>query len=137
MADDWTLVGTAIVSGLGLLLVAGYTWARKTGMSWPARGLIEPEARSACHRRRGLGAALIAVISVAFFFGANFFDPHPRPVLFLVYWALVLLLLLWLLALAAVDIWQTHRQRRRHQQRLAAAARHATESAAAGQRGAG
>ncbi len=77
-------------------------------------------------RRRRLGAGIVVLISLAFFVGANFLSPDRSPLAYLIYWALVVLLVLWLCGLAMADIVAI----RRVQRRMLASMRQATSSRA-------
>ena len=63
-----------------------------------------PELYEQRRRRRTLGMTIMALISVAFFLGANFINPQVRPRAALAFWLVLLILLVWLCGLALVDL---------------------------------
>jgi peptidoglycan/LPS O-acetylase OafA/YrhL len=125
MAGQATLIGSAVVSALGLLLGGGYLGTRVLGRRSTRRGLFAGAALSASRRRRSLAAGLVMAISMAFFVGVNFLDHHSDPRLFVYYWAVVMGLVCWLCLLALADIRHARAARRQH---LADAVRKAAES---------
>jgi len=58
---------------------------------------------------RRVGTVLCVFISVMFLAGLLWLDPKQKPITFLAYWAIILLLLLWLCALAIRDILFTRK----------------------------
>lgn len=132
MAGQATLIGSAVVSGLGLLVAGGYVAARRIAERRSARGLYAPQTLTAWRRRRTTAAVLIAVISLAFFVGVNFLQPGSYPLVYVCYWAAVMGLLLWLCVLAVLDIGEARRERRR---RLSEAARRVAQTLSELQRG--
>ena len=58
-------------------------------------------------KRRRLGAAILAAACIAVFFGANFMEPAKSPLGYTMFWIGVLVLALWLLAIALADLIQT------------------------------
>ncbi len=58
-------------------------------------------------RRRRLGMAIMAVVSVATFLGVEFLSTVEAPLAFVTYWFIVVLLVLWIGALGLIDAWQT------------------------------
>ncbi|MBN1346506.1 MAG: hypothetical protein JXQ73_27705 [Phycisphaerae bacterium] len=112
------MVLTGLVSGLGLLAPTVYfasRLARKDPQAeravWSKMGMSEVYDRR--HRRRAFGMAMMAVISVVFFLGANYLKPAPSPRLALLFWVVLLGLLLWLCVLAILDLADIGRLRRR------------------------
>jgi accessory gene regulator protein AgrB len=99
------LCGTALAAAAFFLLIQF------------ARGVhADPEIDAATarrHARRRLGAGLVAVIATVFFVGVNYLDPRDNPVSYVWVWFLVGVMLIWLFALAMLDIRQTLRELRR------------------------
>ncbi len=58
---------------------------------------------------RRLGAALVALVAVAFFAGANFLKADQAPRVYLAFWCVVLVLIVWMCVLALVDARYTIR----------------------------
>jgi hypothetical protein len=70
----------------------------------PAESPDTPQGRRLARRR--LGAGLVLVIAVTFFIGVNRLTPSESPTAYLAIWGVMGIMLLWLLALAAMDIRQ-------------------------------
>lgn len=104
------LLVSGLVCGAGVLLAAAYLLAART--SRVRRGIWQFESDAAFDtrmRRRRLGAALLAAISLAFFVGVNVLQPARWPAGYLIYWLVVLVMLAWLLGLGVADLLQTRR----------------------------
>lgn len=122
MSDIGQLFMTAAISGSGLLCSGSYLLREVAGegdlASWWFR-LDSTEGALRRKRRRHLGMAVVALLSIFFFIGINFVDPRvATPVAYLTYWIVILLLLVWLCLLAFNDLRHTrallqrlHRQR--------------------------
>jgi hypothetical protein len=107
---------TGVVSGSGLIVSGLYLLNRLMHPDdsveralWAKLDL--PELYERRKRRRALGMANMALISVMFFFGANFLNPRVYPPLALLFWILLLVLLIWLCLLALVDLADVRRLR--------------------------
>jgi len=128
IVDPWSCKGTdvaelhtvftGLISGLGLVVPGVYFVGRLVNKDhsrdralWAKLDL--PEAYDRRRRRRSLGMAMMAVISVVFFVGANYMNPRLHPDLALLFWIVLLLLLVWLCVLAMIDLAEVRRLRRR------------------------
>ena len=111
---------TGILCGGAFLAASGFL------LSQFLRGVhVDAEMDDSTFRRqsrRRLGAGLVALISAVFFVGVNWIDPRVDVVSYVWMWALVTVLLLWLILLALLDARQTllehHRRRETFQQEL-------------------
>ena len=97
MAEFWPAVVSGMISGCGLLCSAVYLLSQLGGADapppwWIRLDTVEGGLRRT--RRRHMGMALVALLSVFFFIGVNFFDPADAPVAYLAFWMLLALLLL-------------------------------------------
>ncbi len=108
MAEAQTIL-TGIVSGLGVTAPVVYLIRRlqRRGDTserdlWARFDL--PHVYERRRRRRNLGMAMMAVISIVFFVGANFVNPTPHPRAALAFWVLLLGMLAWLCVLAVMDL---------------------------------
>lgn len=117
MSDLHSLL-TILISGLGLLVPIVYFVSRlirrddtATRAFWARLGSAEIYERR--QRRRALGMAIMALISVVFFLGTRFLNPRPNPNLALLFWGVLLLLLAWLCILAMIDLIEARHLRRR------------------------
>ena len=115
MTEFWRIVLSGAISSCGLLCSAVYLLGQVGGPAqaqpwWIRMDTAEGALRR--KRRRHMGMALVALLSVAFFIGVNFFNPADAPAAYLAFWMLVALMLLWLCLLAFGDILQTRRQAR-------------------------
>jgi len=109
---------TGLISGVGLVVPAVYFVGRAVqGDDSAARALWArldlPHVYDRRRRRRTLGMAIMALISVVFFLGANYIDPRPHPNLSLLFWIVLLVMLVWLCVLALVDLAEVRRLRKR------------------------
>jgi uncharacterized membrane protein len=109
---------TGAVSGLGLTVSAGYFLRRlikgddpAARALWAKLDLADVYERRT--RRRSLGMAIMALISVVFFVGANDLSPDSHPRVALLFWVVLLILLLWLCLLAFVDLAEARELRKR------------------------
>jgi hypothetical protein len=109
---------TALVSGMGLVVSALYLAGRVRGGNDSAERALwarldAPAAYDRRRRRRTLGMAIMALISVAFFVGVNFVDVETHPRAGLWFWITLLGLLVWLCILALIDLSEIRRLRAR------------------------
>ena len=109
---------TGLISGLGLSVATLYLIGRlrqkddsQDRALWAK--LDMPEAYDRRRRRRALSMAIMALISVVFFIGANYLDPKPHPHVALLFWVVLLILLIWLCALAMIDLAEIRKLRTR------------------------
>lgn len=112
------LLLTGLVSGMGLIVSAVYFLGRLGAKDDSAERALWakvdlPELYDRRRRRRTLGMAMMALISVVFFFGANFLNPQVYPPLAVAFWAVLLVLLMWLCLLALADLGDVRRLRSR------------------------
>lgn len=128
MATTAELIISALIGVAGLSVAVVYLLLRccaaRLRMS-PIYDLETPGGARRRDHRRLLGMAILAIVSVGLFMGINFIDPLQFPVEFSLFWMIILLMVLWLLALAFADIRHTlklHRAwtRRRAQRSMAA-----------------
>lgn len=108
------LLVSGLVSGAGALLAMSYLFVLRATRD--RRGIWQLESEAAFDtrmRRRRLGAALLAAISLAFFVGVNVLQPARWPAGYIIYWLIVLIMLAWLLGLGVADLIQTRRMLRR------------------------
>ena len=115
MASVHTIL-TGLISGLGLTVATVYLIGRLTKKDDPEHRALwakldMPEAYDRRRRRRALSMAIMALISVVFFVGANYLDPQPHPHLAILFWVLLLILLMWLCALAMIDLAEIRKLR--------------------------
>lgn len=113
MAEFWTAVVSGAISGCGLLCSGVYFLGQAGGQDqrppwWIRMDTAEGALRRT--RRRHMGMALVALLSVFFFIGVNFVDPTDKPAAYLAFWMLLSMLLFWLCLLALSDMLQTRRQ---------------------------
>ena len=114
-------VVSAAICALGLSIAGGYFLLRHCLPRGPAAWWERIDTPRGVHRRtrrRNLGMAIMAVVSMATFLGVNYMEPLRAPAQFVYYWMVVLLLVLWICVLALADVWQTllvHHQWRRRQ----------------------
>jgi CDP-diglyceride synthetase len=109
---------TALISGMGLLIATVYfvrRWITRNDSGarafWAKLEAVEVYDRR--RRRRDLGMAIMALISVVFFVGSNYLNPRPHPHMALLFWLVLLALLIWLCALALIDLAEVRRLRNR------------------------
>ncbi len=117
MSNAKTLL-TGLVSGLGLVVSGGYFVFLLTRRDDSAERALwarlePPGTYERRRRRRTLGMAMMALISVVFFLGANYMNPEPHPRLALLFWVVLLTLLMWLCVLAMIDLADARRLRQR------------------------
>jgi len=110
------LLLTGLVSGMGLAVSGAYFVGLLRRKENPAERALWtkldlPELYEQRRRRRTLGMTIMALISVAFFLGANFINPQVRPRAALAFWLVLLILLVWLCGLALVDLADLRRLR--------------------------
>lgn len=113
-SSGWQVALTGAICGLATLTAAGYLLASRPGRR--RDGIWQMESGPAFQRRmrrRRMGAALLAVVSIAFFVGVHVLEPARWPAGYLLYWLVVLILLTWLMGMGLVDLLQTRRMFRR------------------------
>jgi UDP-N-acetylmuramyl pentapeptide phosphotransferase/UDP-N-acetylglucosamine-1-phosphate transferase len=104
------LLPSALISGL--LLLAASAWLVWHVRQWRRvqAASITPEEydyRWRQFRRRMQTSTMLGIIAVAIFFGVLLERWIIWKPFFVIYWLAVLLLLLWVMVLAMVDIWAT------------------------------
>ncbi len=66
---------------------------------------------------RRLGAVLVGFVALMYFAGTNFLSAERAPRHYLLFWAGVLLMILWMCILALVDAWHTLKLKAKHLRR--------------------
>ncbi len=107
---------SGVVSAVGLLIAGAYFLGlllhRDDGAERALWARLDmPQAYTRRRRRRTLGMAMMALISVTFFVGANFIRPEASPRAALTFWILLLTLLIWLCGIALVDLAEVRQLR--------------------------
>jgi UDP-N-acetylmuramyl pentapeptide phosphotransferase/UDP-N-acetylglucosamine-1-phosphate transferase len=105
-----SLLTSGIISGFLVLVASGWLVWHVRQWEKVDRESISPEEYGYRHRqvrRRMQTSTMLGIIAVAIFFGKLLEQWITSSLFFLVYWLAVLLLLLWMVVLAMVDIWAT------------------------------
>ncbi len=112
------LLVSGLICGMGVLLAAAYLLTSRPQDG--RHGLWQMESDEAFARRmrrRRLGAALLAAISIGFFIGINVLEPGYAPTGYILYWTTVLTMVIWLIVLGILDLRQTRRMVQDHRHR--------------------
>lgn len=98
------LILSGAISTVGLVC-AVWLWRQAAGPKSASRNELLRGDRP----WRRLGAALVALVAVAFFAGTNFLKPDRAPRAYIAFWCVVLVLIVWMCILALVDARYTIR----------------------------
>lgn len=113
-SNGWAWAFSVILCGMGAAAGLAYLWMARHGSAQEGVWRRESEAAYARRvRRRRLGAALLAAVSVGFLAGTGWLDPHLAPLVYIIYWFLILVMLAWLVGLGLLDLLQTRRMFRK------------------------
>lgn len=110
------LVSTLMAAGLIVLGTFFLMWECRVWRRYGAQADL-PADRDHFrrrYRRRLVGSALLVACGLAVFVGSNLLEPKRWPRLTAWFWIGVMLLLLWLLAVAAADVLAIRRYANRH-----------------------
>lgn len=92
-----------------LILASGITVGLTYFRSAAAKKKGAPSSIGGHRPWRKLGAAICLVLAVMFVGGVYLMEPENSPKVFLAYWAIMLVLVVWLFALAFKDLLHTRR----------------------------
>jgi hypothetical protein len=98
------LIFSGVLSSMGLIC-AVWLWRQAPG----SKSVSSNELLRGDRPWRRLGAALVALVAVAFFAGTNFLKAEQAPKVYVAFWCVVLVLIIWMCILALVDVRYTLR----------------------------
>lgn len=108
MSNATQFLTSLLLCGIGLGAAGLYFLFSRDMSSAVPRWFEDSEAGTARRRRRrNLGMAIVAMLSVGTFLGVNLMRPIEHPIAFVLYWLVIMLLVCWLCVLAVVDMLHT------------------------------